>query len=101
MENNIELTENDFAEDKYSRFRLIPWWDQERLSNANIMVVGAGAIGNELIKNLTLLGIGKILIVDMDAIENTNLTRSVLYRAKDVGRFKADVAAERAMILLG
>jgi adenylyltransferase/sulfurtransferase len=61
------------------------------------MVVGAGAIGNELIKNLTLLGIGKILIFDMDAIESTNLTRSVLYRAKDVGRYKAEVAAERAM----
>ena len=60
------------------------------------MVVGAGAIGNELIKNLTLLGIGRILVYDMDAIESTNLTRSVLYRAKDVGRYKADVAAERA-----
>ena len=73
------------------------WWDQERLKNATIMVVGAGAIGNRLIKNLALLGIGKILVFDMDAIENTNLTRSVLYRRKDVGRYKAEVAAERAM----
>ena len=97
MQENIELTSTDFEEDKYSRLRLIPWWDQERLRNATIMVVGAGAIGNELIKNLTLLGIGKILIFDMDGIENTNLTRSVLYRAKDVGRYKAEVAAERAM----
>ena len=62
-----------------------------------IMVVGAGAIGNELIKNLALLGIGRILIFDMDDIENTNLTRSVLYRCSDVGRYKAEVAAERAM----
>ena len=99
MENNInnfELQSSDFEEDRYSRLRLIPWWDQERLKNATIMVVGAGAIGNELIKNLALLGIGHILIYDMDAIENTNLTRSVLYRAKDVGRYKAEVAAERA-----
>lgn len=95
--NDINLHSSDFEEDKYSRLRLIPWWDQDRLSKATIMVVGAGAIGNELIKNLTLLGIGKILIFDMDAIENTNLTRSVLYRAKDVGRYKAEVAAERAM----
>ena len=94
---NLELTKTDFEEDRYSRLRLIPWWDQSRLNNATIMVVGAGAIGNELIKNLTLLGIGKILIFDMDAIESTNLTRSVLYRAKDVGRYKAEVAAERAM----
>lgn len=100
MENNtnsLELQSSDFEEDRYSRLRLIPWWDQERLKNATIMVVGAGAIGNELIKNLALLGIGKILIFDMDDIENTNLTRSVLYRRKDVGRYKAEVAAERAM----
>ena len=97
MEQELLLTSSDFEEDRYSRLRLIPWWDQERLKNAKVMVVGAGAIGNELIKNLTLLGIGRILILDMDAIENTNLTRSVLYRAKDVGRYKAEVAAERAM----
>lgn len=97
MENSLELQTSDFEEDRYSRLRLIPWWDQDRLKNATIMVVGAGAIGNELIKNLTLLGIGKILVFDMDGIENTNLTRSVLYRAKDVGRYKAEVAAERAM----
>ncbi|MBE6612383.1 MAG: ThiF family adenylyltransferase, partial [Ruminococcaceae bacterium] len=92
----LELSRSEFEEDRYARLRLIPWWDQERLKNAAVMVVGAGAIGNELVKNLTLLGIGKILIFDMDAIESTNLTRSVLYRAGDVGRFKAEVAAERA-----
>ena len=94
MENSFDLESSDFEEDQYSRLKLIPWWNQDRLSNAKIMVVGAGAIGNELIKNLTLLGIGKILIYDMDTIENTNLTRSVLYRRKDVGRYKAEVAAE-------
>lgn len=97
MDNTIELNSSDFIEDRYARLELIPWWDQKRLKNATIMVVGAGAIGNELIKNLTLLGIGKILIFDMDSIESTNLTRSVLFRAKDVGRYKAEVAAERAI----
>lgn len=96
MSLDLELNSSDFEEDRYARLRLIPWWDQDRLKNATIMVVGAGAIGNELIKNLSLLGIGKILIFDMDDIENTNLTRSVLYRRKDVGRYKAEVAAERA-----
>ena len=97
MPSDFELNNSDFEEDRYSRLRLIPWWDQDRLKNATIMVVGAGAIGNELIKNLTLLGIGRILIYDMDAIESTNLTRSILYRARDVGHYKAEVAAERAM----
>ena len=97
MENEIQFSTADFEEDRYARLRLIPWWDQERLKDAAVMVVGAGAIGNELIKNLALLGIGRIFIFDMDTIENTNLTRSVLYRKKDVGRYKAETAAERAM----
>ena len=97
MMDSFEFDVNDFSEDKYSRLKLIPWWDQDKLKNANIMVVGAGAIGNELVKNLALLGVGNIYIFDMDMIEHTNLTRSVLYRQKDVGRYKAEVAAERAM----
>jgi adenylyltransferase/sulfurtransferase len=97
MNNQFELNSSDFEEDRYSRLRLIPWWDQEKIQNAKIMVVGAGALGNELVKNLTLLGIGNILILDMDSIENSNLTRSVLFRRSDVGRFKAEIAAERAM----
>ncbi len=93
----LDLKNTDFKEDKYSRLSLIPWWEQERISKARVMVVGAGAIGNELIKNLALLGIGHILVVDMDSIEHTNLTRSILYRASDVGSYKAETAANRAM----
>ena len=59
-------------------------------------MIGAGALGNELSKNLALLGVGHVFIADLDAIENSNLSRSVLYRAEDCGRFKAEVAAERA-----
>jgi adenylyltransferase/sulfurtransferase len=92
-----EFSAADFTEDRYSSLRLIPWWEQHRLSAAAVIVIGAGAIGNELIKDLALLGVGKILIVDMDRIESANLARSVLYRAKDIGRLKAEVAAERAM----
>jgi len=99
MNNQFELNSSDFEEDRYSRLRLIPWWDQEKIQNAKIMVVGAGALGNELVKNLTLLGIGNILIFDIDSIENSNLTRSVLFRRSDVGRFKAEIAAERAMAI--
>lgn len=92
----LDFESSDFEDDRYSRLRLIPWWDHERISKAKIMVVGAGAIGNELIKNLALLGIGNIYILDMDIIENSNLTRSVLFRRTDIGRYKSEVAAERA-----
>jgi adenylyltransferase/sulfurtransferase len=83
-------------EDRFDRFRLIGWWDQDRLSRAKALVVGAGALGNEIIKNLALLGWGNVLIVDIDRIENSNLSRSVLYRERDNGRFKAEVAARSA-----
>ncbi len=82
--------------DRYSRFRLIAWWDQERLKNAKVLVVGAGALGNEVIKNLALLGIGSTYIVDFDHVDDTNLSRTVLFRRRDVGRPKAIVAAEAA-----
>lgn len=83
-------------EDRFQRFSLIGWWDQEKIHNAKILVVGAGALGNEIVKNLALLGVGHILIADLDDIENSNLSRSVLYRAKDNGSFKAVVAARGA-----
>ena len=79
--------------DRFHRFRLIGWWDQQRLFRAKVLVIGAGALGNEIAKNLALLGVGHVLIADMDRIENSNLSRSILYRAKDNGACKAETAA--------
>jgi molybdopterin/thiamine biosynthesis adenylyltransferase len=81
--------------DRFARHRLIKGWDQNKISQAHILVAGAGAIGNETIKNLALLGIGRLTIVDMDKIEPSNLSRTVLFSEKDVGRSKAEVAAEK------
>ena len=80
-------------DDRYSRLRLIAWWEQDKLARARVLVVGAGALGNEVLKNLALLGIGTIYIVDFEEIESSNLTRSVLFRRRDCGRPKAEVAA--------
>lgn len=79
--------------DRYGRFRLISWWRQEKLAAARVLVVGAGALGNEVLKNLALLGVGHVFIIDYDTIESTNLTRSVLYRSSDEGRPKSERAA--------
>jgi molybdopterin/thiamine biosynthesis adenylyltransferase len=84
------------SDDRFHRFGLISWWDQRKLAEARVLVIGAGALGNEIVKNLALLGVGNILIADMDRIENSNLSRSVLYRASDSGKFKATVAADAA-----
>lgn len=80
-------------EDRYARMRLISWWDQDRLRGSRILVVGAGALGNEVLKNLALLGLGHIFVIDFDKIETSNLTRSVLFRAEDRGHGKAHIAA--------
>ena len=81
-------------DDRYSRLRLIPWWDQAKLAAAKVLVVGAGALGNEVLKNLALLGVGCVYVVDFDEIEESNLTRSILFRSRDCGRPKATTAAE-------
>jgi adenylyltransferase/sulfurtransferase len=86
-------------DDRFHRFRLIGWWDQARLTRARVLVVGAGALGNEIIKNLALLGVGRLFIADLDRIEISNLSRSVLYRGSDQGRFKAETAAQAARSL--
>jgi adenylyltransferase/sulfurtransferase len=84
------------VEDRYQRFRLIRWWDQEKLRNGKALIVGAGALGNEVAKNLALLGVGNVWVADFDKIETSNLTRSVLFRPGDVGAWKAEVLAGRA-----
>ena len=83
-------------DDRFDSLRLIPWWDQKRLSAAKVLVIGAGALGNEAIKNLTLMGIGNIAVVDMDSVEASNLSRSVLFRQRDAGKPKAEVVAAAA-----
>ncbi|MBI5404030.1 MAG: ThiF family adenylyltransferase [Ignavibacteriae bacterium] len=81
---------------RYSRFRLISWWDQSVLKNAKVLVIGCGALGNEIVKNLSMLGIGSIYVVDMDNVEKSNLTRSVLFRKEDEGKSKAETVCKRA-----
>lgn len=90
------LSTADIVEDRYTRLRQLGW-DRELLQNAYALVVGAGALGNEVLKNLALLGWGHIIIVDMDTIEDSNLARSVLFRKEDVSKksFKSIIAAQR------
>lgn len=85
--------------DESSRFHrqtLISWWDQSKLQKSRVLVVGAGALGNEVVKNLALVGVGSIEVCDMDSIENSNLARCVFFRESDLGKLKAEVLSQQA-----
>ncbi len=86
----------NLQKDRLGTFEFISWWEREKVKNAKVLVIGAGALGNEVIKNLALMGVGNIFIIDFDKIEAANLSRSVLFRETDNNRSKAEVAAARA-----
>lgn len=79
-------------------YTLLSWFKKDRVKNARVLVAGCGALGNEVVKNLALFGIGHIYVVDFDQIELSNLTRSVLFREEDAYNhsYKADIVAKRA-----
>ncbi|KAL1863505.1 E1 ubiquitin-activating protein [Paecilomyces lecythidis] len=71
---------------------------QEKISNVRQFLVGAGAIGCEMLKNWAMIGLGtgpkgKISVTDMDQIEKSNLNRQFLFRSKDVGKLKSECAS--------
>jgi adenylyltransferase/sulfurtransferase len=92
----LEIRENGSSrEGLLDAYRRIPGYAShlENISNARVMVIGVGALGNELLKNLALFDVGHLFLCDMDTIELANLSHSVLFRAEDDGKQKVDVAA--------
>ena len=99
---DIQLIDTDTIDtDKFDRQKRIQGWDQNKIANAKVMVIGVGATGNEVVKNLVLSGVGTLYIIDFDFIERSNLNRCVLFNSKaaESNEYKVDVVKEACRIL--
>ncbi len=91
---------SEIDSDVFDRQKRVNGWNQELVSNARVLVVGAGALGNEVVKNLAQLGVGKITIVDYDVVVPANLNRCVYFSSQDAEQkaLKAQVLAASASV---
>jgi len=82
-------------EDVYDRSKRIGWLDLDSVSDAKVLMIGAGALGNEVAKDLVLSGFRKVTIVDMDHVVGSNLNRCLFFTPDDARkkRTKAEVLA--------
>jgi molybdopterin-synthase adenylyltransferase len=87
------------GQDRFARHHLIAGFDQSVVSSLNVALIGAGAIGNEFLKNALLMGLGAVDVFDFDVAELSNLTRSVFLRESDIGINKAVAVVNRAQEL--
>ena len=89
------------GEDRFDRSKRIPWFDLDMTREARVLVVGAGALGNEVVKDLVLSGVRHITLVDMDRVVRSNLNRCVFFTPEDAreSRLKVEAVANGAKAL--
>lgn len=81
----------------HSRQMALPGWGksgQQKLAQQQVLIVGVGGLGTQLALQLAASGVQKIHLLDFDQVDNSNLSRQILYCHLDVGKAKAKVAAE-------
>ena len=78
----------------YDRQFRLKGWNQRILKNSRVLIVGIGGLGCEIAKNLAMLGVGHIDLVDLDIIEHSNLNRQILFMNADIAKPKAIAAVE-------
>lgn len=85
-------------ENQFDRQKRISGWNQEKIEEQKILVVGAGALGNEVIKLLLQLGVKEISLVDYDIVSESNLNRCIFFTPEDVEKkaFKTDAIITKA-----
>ena len=93
MEEPLRIGRTD--DDRFDRARRIGWLDLDAVFGSRVLLVGAGALGNEVAKNLALSGFRSITVVDHDKVVSSNLTRCLFFSNgdADAGRPKAEAVA--------
>ncbi|MHA2073311.1 MAG: ThiF family adenylyltransferase [Candidatus Hodarchaeales archaeon] len=86
---------SDFPSSKYDRQERLLIWNQKIIENSSILIAGVGGTGSEVCKNLALMGIGHLILVDIDTIEYSNLNRQMLFREEDIGKSKVEITKLR------
>jgi molybdopterin/thiamine biosynthesis adenylyltransferase len=81
--------------DLYERQFRLEGWSQKLVKNSRVLIVGVGGLGCEIAKNLAMLGVGQLDLIDLDIIEHSNLNRQVLFTGAKIGEPKALVAARK------
>jgi len=88
------------SEDEKKRFDRqfrLPGWNQELLKKSTVLLVGVGGLGVEVAKNLAMVGVGRLILVDLDTIEYSNLNRQILFIDAPEGAYKAEFAAKKLL----
>ncbi|MFX0003078.1 MAG: ThiF family adenylyltransferase [Candidatus Hodarchaeota archaeon] len=79
----------------YDRQFRLEGWSQKLVKNSRVLIVGVGGLGCEIAKNLAMLGVGQLDLIDLDIIEHSNLNRQILFAGAKLGEPKAVVAARK------
>lgn len=86
------------SEDERERYRRqlgVPFWDQERLGTAAVLIAGVGGLGGTSALYLALAGVGRIRLIDNDRVDPSNLNRQILFGEESLGRLKVEEAGWR------
>ncbi|MFX1596429.1 MAG: ThiF family adenylyltransferase [Promethearchaeota archaeon] len=98
MKNSSDFFSKDLTSEErklYDRQFRLEGWSQKLVKNSRVLMVGVGGLGCEIAKNLAMLGVGHLDLVDLDIIEYSNLNRQILFAGAKVGESKAIVAARK------